>query len=64
MRYRIVNTWNGGKGGREVVFESTKEDTEGHNECFKWVHNNTPFSFEEAIKRQGYVIEEIKEGGS
>ena len=58
QRWRIVNTWNGGKGGRVVVFVSTEVDDAGHNECFAWVHNNTPFSFSES-RRQGLICEQI-----
>jgi hypothetical protein len=52
MMYQIVNTWNGGKGGREIVFTGT------HNECFEWILKNTPFSFHEATTNQGYIVEE------
>lgn len=58
-RWRVVNTWNGGKGGRVVAFESSATGDNGHNECFLWVHRNTPFSFHEATTRQGYVVEQI-----
>jgi hypothetical protein len=58
-RYRIVNTWNAGKGGREVVYTSTETSDKGHNQCFVWIHHNTPFSFDEATKHQGYVVEPV-----
>jgi hypothetical protein len=60
MKYRIVNTWNGGKGGRKIEFVSTEEGEAGHNQCFKWIHRHTPFSFSEATGGQGYVIEPVK----
>lgn len=41
------------------MFVSTKEGDAGHNECFAWIHHNTPFSFSEAISRQGYVVEHL-----
>jgi hypothetical protein len=56
-RFRIINTWNGGAGGLVVVFTSKDTGPAGHNECFKWIHRNTPFSFSEAITRQGYKVE-------
>ncbi len=59
MKWLIVNTWNGGKGGRKVVFVSTKEGDAGHNECFEWIHSHTPFSFQEATTRQGYEVREM-----
>lgn len=60
MRFQIVNTWNGGEGGRKVVFESESEGDAGHNECFAWILANTPFSFHEATTRQGYVVEVLR----
>lgn len=60
-RWQIVNTWNGGAGGRVRVFLSERGGDAGHNECFEWVLRNTPFSFEEATTRQGYKIEPYKE---
>jgi len=51
--YRLVNTWNGGKGGRVEILTGT------HNECFEWVINHTPFSFHEATTNQGYVVEPV-----
>lgn len=59
-RWRLVNTWNGGAGGRVVVFTSTALGNEGHNECFKWVHDHTPFSFHAATHGQGYVMEQVE----
>lgn len=56
-RWQIVNTWNGGAGGRVVVFTSKAEGNAGHNECFAWIHRTTPFSFAEATARQGYAVE-------
>ena len=56
-RWRIVNTWNGGAHGRKVEFVSKADGPEGHNECFKWIHDNTSFSFHEATVNQGYVVE-------
>ena len=58
-RWQIVNTWNGGEGGRVVCFISKNVGDEGHNECFKWIHHNTSFSFSEATKRQGYKVEKF-----
>ena len=58
-RWQIVNTWNGGKGGRVAVFTSISAGTAGHNECFVWLQRNTPFSFSEATSRQGYVLEQV-----
>lgn len=60
MGFRIVNTWNGGAGGRKAVFTSMKKGDDGHNECFEWIHKNTPFSFHEATINQGYVVEECE----
>jgi hypothetical protein len=54
QRYELVNTWNGGKLGRVVVFTGT------HNECFEWVLQHTPFSFAEATRNQGYELVEVK----
>jgi hypothetical protein len=48
--FDLIDTWNGGKGGERVVYTGTE------NACFEWVHANTPFSFSEATKRQGYVL--------
>ena len=57
VRFRIVNTWNGGEGGRKVVFESKRAGVDGHNECFKWIHDHTSHSFDSAVRDQGYDIE-------
>jgi hypothetical protein len=64
MKWQIVNTWNGGKGGRKIVFTSKEEGPAGHNECFEWIHRHTPFSFHEAVTNQGYVVEEVAENAS
>jgi hypothetical protein len=58
-RWRIVNTWNGGAGGERVVFTSAAVGNAGHNECFEWMHRNTPFSLHEATVNQGYRVEEV-----
>lgn len=58
-RWRIVNTWNGGAGGRVVCFTSEAGGDAGHNECFAWMHQHTPFSFSEATTNQGYVVEPV-----
>jgi hypothetical protein len=55
--WRVLNTWNGGTGGITVRFTSTKTGNDGHNECFQWIHDHTPFSFYEATTHQGYKIE-------
>lgn len=60
-RWQIVNTWNGGKGGRVVEFTSKGTGVDGHNECFKWVLDHTPFSFSEATTHQGYTVEQVPE---
>lgn len=57
LRFRIVNTRNGGAGGRKVEYETKECGVAGGNECLKWVHDNTSFSFDEAIRNQGYVVE-------
>ena len=56
MRWQIINTWNGGKGGEKVVFTSESSGAAGHNECFLWVLKNLPFSFHEATTNQGYKV--------
>lgn len=56
-KYQIVNTWNGGKGGRVIVFISEKTGVAGENECFEWFHRHTSHSVSEAITNQGYVVE-------
>ena len=56
-RFQIVDTWNGGKGGRRVLFTSESTGVDGENECFAWILNHTPFSNHEATTRQGYVVE-------
>jgi hypothetical protein len=56
-RWAIIDTWNGGAGGRVMRFVSSGGGAVGHNECFKWIHDNTPFSFYEAVTHQGYKIE-------
>jgi hypothetical protein len=58
-RWRVVDRWNGGAGGAVVRFTSKSRGTEGHNECFVWIHRNTPFSFHEAVTRQGYHVEQV-----
>lgn len=55
-RFQVINTWNGGKGGRRVQFVSPGLGVDGYNDCFKWVHDNTSFSVDEATTNQGYVI--------
>jgi hypothetical protein len=60
MRYYVVDTWNGGVGGITVRFVSTLYGTDGYNECLKWLHNNTSFSWDEALTRQGYKIEPMR----
>lgn len=57
QRWAIVDTWNGGKGGRKIVFVSTMVENAGHNQCFEWIHRHTPFSYNEATKNQGYSVE-------
>jgi len=57
--FQVVNTWNGGAGGRRVQFVSPEVGTEGFNQCFKWVHDNTSFSFDEATTNQGYHVEAV-----
>lgn len=61
MRWQIVDTWNGGKGGSKVVYISKSEGNAGHNECFKWIHDHTSFSFHEATTNQGYKVEPTEE---
>lgn len=56
-RWRIINTWNGGAGGLVVMFTSREVGNAGHNECFKWIHDHTSFSFHEAVTHQGYKVE-------
>jgi hypothetical protein len=56
-RWRIVNTWNGGAGGRVVVHTSSATGHAGYDECMKWIHTNTSFSFHQAITYQGYKLE-------
>ena len=58
---QVINTWNGGKGGRQVVFETPLAADAGRDACFVWIHNNTPFSFYEATNNQGYVVEDLRE---
>lgn len=56
-RWAVINTWNGGAGGRVVGFVSKAEGNAGYNECFEWIYRNTPFEFYEAVTYQGYKIE-------
>lgn len=58
-RHRVINTWNGGAGGRVVCFTSEATGAAGHNECFKWILKHTSFSFHEATTRQGYKVEPV-----
>lgn len=58
-KWQIVNTWNGGKGGQVIVYTSENEGDAGHNECFSWIQVNTPFSFEEATRHQGYIVQPV-----
>jgi len=51
--WRVVNTWNGGEGGRKVCFITSNQD-----ELMPWFHANTSFSMDEAIAHQGYLVEE------
>lgn len=53
----VINTWNGGDGGRVSKFTSESTDVAGFNECWQWIQKNTSFSFSEAIENQGYEIE-------
>jgi hypothetical protein len=59
-RWRVINTWNGGAGGIVVEFTSELGGAAGHNQCFKWIHDNKPFSFHEAVTHQGYKIEQVQ----
>lgn len=61
VRYAVINTWNGGVGGRVLMFVSEKRGVEAQNECFEWIHKNTPFSFQEAVTHQGYKVEPWEE---
>ena len=58
-KWRVLNTWNGGAGGIVVEFESQRGGPAGHNECFEWIIKHKPFSFHEAVTRQGYKIEQV-----
>lgn len=49
-RYDVVDTWNGGQGGRRVRFTGT------HDECVDWIHHHTSFSIEMA-RHQGLAIQ-------
>ena len=49
--YDLIDTWNGGTEQPQTVFTGT------HNDCFRWIIQNTPFSFAEATTRQGYVLD-------
>jgi len=60
MRYRVLNTWNGGAGGIVLKYTSTLYGTEGYNQCLAWLHANTSFSWEEALTNQGYKIEPVR----
>ena len=62
-RWQIVNTWNGGKGGRRIEFTSSAIGDAGHNECFKWILDHTPFSFDMATRHQGYEVLPVDGGG-
>ena len=59
-RFQVVNTWNGGAGGRRVQFVSPSVGDVGYNECFEWFHKNTSFSFSEATTNQGYHVEAVR----
>ncbi len=56
-RWQIVDTWNGGEGGRKVVFTSAQTGNEGHNECFAWVHRNRSQSFDWETRHGGLKVE-------
>ena len=60
-RWQIINTWNGGAGGIVLCFTSKQTGDAGHNECFKWIHDHTPFSFSEATTHQGYKIDPVED---
>jgi len=53
----IVDTWNGGAGGRVSRFTSDLQGLEAWNECFEWILKHTPFSFTEATTNQGLEVE-------
>jgi len=54
-KYTLIEDRQWNDEGIKVVFTGT------HNECFIWIHKNTPFSFHEAIANQGYSIVEVKD---
>lgn len=57
--WRVVDTWNGGLLKPVVRFTSTAAGDAGHNECFRWIQQHTPFSFEMATQFQGYIVEHV-----
>lgn len=62
MKPMIINTWNGGAGGRKVVFIASIGGVTGHNQCMAWIHKNTSFSFHEATHNQGYKMGFYRKG--
>lgn len=48
--WTLIDVWNGGNGGLSVKCVGTE------NECFRWVHNHTSFSFDWALKHGGYKM--------
>jgi hypothetical protein len=55
-RHRIIDTWNGGKGGSVIVFVSLKCGYAGFNECVRWVHEFKSYSFSQH-RDQGLRVE-------
>lgn len=53
----VIDTWNGGDGGRVSRFTSDKANIDGFSDCEIWIHDHTPFSFYEATTNQGLEIE-------
>lgn len=53
----VINTWNGGSGGRLSKFSSENTGIDAQNDCFQWILENTTFSFYEATTNQGFEIE-------
>jgi hypothetical protein len=55
-KFQITRTWDGNK---DSIIPFVVVTLNSENECFKWILDNTPFSFHEATTNQGYRIREI-----
>ena len=53
-RYELVDDWNGGTHTRRVCLADCTPD-----EAFHWILDNTPYSWDQAVRRQGYMLRKL-----